>query len=150
MNKACIYADINNIYHRIKKLDWKLLKEWLESQYEIERLVAYNSIDHSNQAQIKYNTYLSVNGWKVEDPNCNAMSNVDPIIITHMVNDASNLKHNTIVLIGCDGGYWYPMSELSKKGFKLHTIGCKDNISYDLLRISDKITYLENIDGVVK
>ena len=42
------------------------------------------------------------------------------------------------------------MSELSKKGFKLHTIGCKDNISYDLLRISDKITYLENIDGVVK
>lgn len=147
--KAIVYIDQNNIFFRYKKLDFKLLKSWLEKEYDISRITSFTSIDHKNEAQTKFCTYLVNQGYRVEDPDVSVMSNVDPIIITSMCNDAQVFDHNVIVLIACDGGYSYPLNELAKKGFKIHIIGVRENTSIDLLKIADKVEYLENIKGVI-
>ena len=147
--KALVYIDVNNIFHRFKKLEWIKLRKSLEAIYEIERINAYNSVDHSNQAQNKFNTYLSNNGYRIEDPDCNVMSNVDPMIITHILNDSNVQTHRVVILIACDGGYSYPLNELAKCGYKIHIIGCRNNTSLELLKIADEISYLEDLPGVV-
>ncbi|MDY0198403.1 MAG: NYN domain-containing protein [Tenuifilaceae bacterium] len=146
--KCISYLDINNIFFRHKKLDFKKLKEWIENQYEIVRLNAFNAIDHKNELQVKFNIYLSNNGYKVENYDISLVTNVDPIIITTMCTDALYFKHNVILLVACDGGYSYPLNELSKRGYKIHVVGVKNNTSTDLLKIADNISYLEDI-GVV-
>jgi hypothetical protein len=148
--KCNVYLDINNLFHRYKKLDFIKLKEWIASKYEIIRMNAYNSIDHTNQNQIKFNTYLSNNGYRVEDPDVNVMSNIDPILTTQLLAESNVMDHNVIVLVACDGkAYAYPLNELAKCGYKIHTIGCRDNTGLDLLKVSDLITYLEDIEGVI-
>jgi hypothetical protein len=148
-DKVVVYLDINNLFHRYKKLDFIKLKEYISGAYDIVKITAFNSIDHTNQNQIKFNTYLSNNGYRIEDPDVNVMSNVDFMIITQMGMDSNCLSHTVVIIVACDGGYSYTLNELSKAGYRIVTIGCKENTNLNLLKVSDEVVYLENLNGVI-
>jgi len=149
IEKALVYLDINNLFHRYKKLDFVKLREYIEKSYTIIRATAYNSIDHKNDSQNKFNTYLSNNHYRVEDPDVSVISNVDPMIITQLCSDSNTFDHKAIIVVACDGGYSYTLNELAKCGYIIHVIGAKGNTSLELVKVADRITYLEDIEGII-
>lgn len=146
----CIaYADINNLFHRYKKLDFTKIRNWISSQYQIQRCYAFNAVDLRNDNQRKFNTYLSSNGWKVELTDTNEISNIDTMMATNMMMDSFTREYEAIVLLACDNGYSYPLNTLSMSGKIIHVLGVKDNTGNCLLRCSDKINYIEDIQGAI-
>jgi uncharacterized LabA/DUF88 family protein len=149
LQSAMVYIDINNLFFMYKKLNFIKLAEYLCNMYNIIRFNAYNAIDHRIESQLKFNVYLSNNGYKVIDPDISVLTNCDNMIITDMVNDSNHFKHKDIVLISCDGGYTYTLNELSKRGYMIATIGVKEKTAASLVNVSDNIIYLEDIKGVI-
>jgi hypothetical protein len=147
--KCVVYVDINNLFHRYKKLDFIKLREFISSQYNIVRCIAFNAIDLRNDNQRKFNTYLAANGWKVELSDINEISNIDTMMTTNMILDLYEVKYDVAVILACDNGYSYPCDVMSKKGKSIYVIGSKDNTGNCLLRNADKISYLEDIKGVI-
>jgi uncharacterized LabA/DUF88 family protein len=147
--KAMVYLDINNLFFIYKKLDFTKLSKWLKAQYDCIRVTGYNAIDHKSEGQLKFNVYLSHNGYRVIDPDITVMTNCDNIIITDLCSNIGDFDHKVIVLVSCDGDYSYTLSELSKKGYIVHIIGAREKTSGSLVNISDRITYLEEIPGVI-
>ena len=41
------------------------------------------------------------------------------------------------------------LNELSKKGYRIHVIGAKEKTSSNLVNVSDYITYIEDIPGII-
>lgn len=147
--KCIVYLDQNNLFFRYKKLDFIKLREYIESKYEIIRATSYNSIDLKNENQKKFLTYLSNNNWRCEIVDISQNSNIDTMLVTDMCNDSNVFDHKVIVLVSGDGDYSYPLNYLCKCGYLVHIIGVKENTSLELLRIADKIDYIEQIPGVV-
>jgi uncharacterized LabA/DUF88 family protein len=148
-SRCVIYADINNLFHRYKKLDFVKIRNWVAERYDIVRCYAFNAVDLRNENQRKFNTYLSSNGWKVELSDTNEISNIDTMMATNMVLDSYSLKYETAILLACDNGYSYPANVLSQKGKFIHILGVKDNTGNCLLRCADSISYLEDIEGAI-
>lgn len=148
-HQCIVYADINNLFHRYKKLDFVKIRNWIATQYEIVRCCAFNAIDLRNENQRKFNTYLSSNGWKVELSDTNEISNIDTMMATNMILDSYGLKYDTVILLACDNGYSYPANVLSQKGKAVHVLGVKENTGNCLLRYADKVSYLEDIQGAI-
>lgn len=148
-NSAMMYLDINNLFHIYKKLDFIKLNEWINEQYKCIRSTAYNSIDHRNEKQLKFNVYLSNNGYKVIDPDISVLTNCDGMIITDIGFDVNNFNHKVVIIVSCDGGYSYLLNELSKRGYITHIIGAKEKTASSLVNICDYVTYLEDIPGVI-
>lgn len=149
-DKALMYVDVNNLFFIYKKLDYVSLANFVKEQYDMVRMIAYNAIDHTLESQLKFNTYLSNNGFKVIDPNVNVLTNCDNMIITDMISDSNrNFDHKVVVICSCDGGFAYSLNELSKRGYIIHVIGSKKSTSSNLLNVCDTITYLEDIPGVI-
>lgn len=148
-DKALTYLDINNLFFIYKKLDYAKLAKWIQERYDSIRLTAYNAIDHRIESQLKFNVYLSNNGYKVVDPDINVLTNCDNMIITDMSFDANLFKHKVIIICSCDGGYAYTLNELSKRGYIIHVIGAKEKTSSNLVNVSDHITYIEDIPGII-
>lgn len=146
---AMVYLDINNLFFLYKKLNYLKLYEWLTEQYNCLRVTAYNSIDHKNDAQLKFHVYLSNNGYKVVDPDISITTNCDNIIVTDICHNSNDFDHKVIVLVSCDGDYSYTLNELSKKGYMVHVIGIKEKTSSSLVNVCDKITYIEDINDVI-
>lgn len=149
MQKAVVYLDINNLFFIYKKLDFAKLSKWLRSKYDCLRVTAYNSIDHKSESQLKFNVYLSHNGYRVIDPDISTMTNCDNMIITDLCSNINDFDHKVIVLISCDGDYAYTLNELSKKGYIVHIIGARDKTSGSLVNIGDHITYIEDIENII-
>jgi hypothetical protein len=147
--KCLCYLDINNLFHRFKKLDFIKLREFIKSNYEVIRCTAYNSIDYTNQNQVKFNTYLSNNNYRVEAPDISTMTNVDPMIIHQICKDVKTFDHKVIVIIACDGGYSWTLNEMAKDGYIIHVISSKGNTHLNLIGCADKITYLEEMEPKV-
>jgi uncharacterized LabA/DUF88 family protein len=148
-NKALMYLDINNLFFIYKKLDYAKLAKWVEERYSVIRMTAYNAIDHRIESQLKFNVYLSNNGYKVIDPDINVLTNCDNMIITDISFDSNLFDHKVIILCSCDGGYSYTLNELSKRGYIVHVIGAKEKTSSNLVNVSDYITYIEDIPGII-
>lgn len=149
MEEAMVYLDINNLFFIYKRLDFAKLSKWLKDNYNCIRITGYNAIDHNSEAQLKFNVYLSNNGYRVVDPDIAVTTNCDNIIITDLCSNGEHFKYKTIVLVSCDGDYAYTLGELSKKGYIIHVIGVKDKTSGSLVNIADRITYLESIPDIV-
>lgn len=148
-NKAVIYVDVANIWHRHKKVDWVKLRKELSKTYEIIRITAYTAINLQDENQRKYVTYLSNNNYRVVTIDLTENSDMDSIIICDMINDSCNkLNYTDIVFVGSDGDFGYPLSLLAKKGYKINIIGVKDNTSLELLKCADSIECIENY-GVI-
>lgn len=147
--KCVTYLDTNNIFHRYKKLDFVQLLKYISSLYEVERITSYNAIDKSNQAQKKFTTYLSNNGYRCKVVDITEQTNIDNMLTTDMCSDSNTMDHKVIVLISGDGDYSYPLDQLANAGYKIHVIGPKENTSLQLLNIADIHTYLEDIPGVI-
>lgn len=147
--KAMMYLDINNLFHIYKKLDFVKLQEWVNKEYNMIRNTAYNSIDHRNPSQLKFNVYLSNNGYKVIDPDISVETNCDNMIITDIGFDCNNFDHKVIIIASCDGGYSYLINELSKRGYIIHVLGAKEKTANSLVNVCDRITYFEDIPGVI-
>ena len=150
MEDAIAYFDINNLFFCYKKLDFAKLLKWLNSQYNCTRVTGYNAIDHKSEAQLKFNVYLSNNGYRVIDPDIAVTTNCDNMIVADLWSNTIHFDHNVIVLVSCDGDYSYTLSELSKKGYIIHVIGAKEKTSSTLVNIADRITYLENLEDIVQ
>lgn len=149
MDRTIVYMDQNNIFFRYKKLNFSNLLKYLKTQYDVIRATSYNAISISDENQKKFTCYLSNNGWISETVDINENTNVDGMIITNMMNDIHAFSHNVVTLISGDGDYAYTLRLLSKFGYKCHVVGAKDHISLELLKVSDFITYLEDIPDVI-
>lgn len=148
--QTCIvYADINNLFHRYKKLDFVKIRKWIADKYDIVRCNAFNAIDLRNDNQRKFNTYLASNGWRVELSDTNEISNIDTMMASEMIVDSYEFNHNVALILACDNGYSYPSNILSQRGRLIHVLGVKDNTGNCLLRYSDRVNYLEDINGVI-
>lgn len=149
-NKCLVYLDVNNLFRRFRKIDFHKLREYLESEYEVLRCTAYNAIDFSNQNQVKFNTYLSNQNYRVETPDINTMTNVDPMIVHQICKDMKTIDHKVIVIVACDGGYSWTLNEMAKDGYFIHVICSKGETSLDLIHCADKVTYLQDMNpGVI-
>lgn len=146
---ACIYLDQNNIYPIHKKIDYGLLRSYFDVLYNVIKATSFNSIDTKNQAQMKFVVYMAHNKWKSDVQDLAIGSNVDNRITTNLLNDSNVEKHNWVVLISGDGGFGYPLEWLMRLGYKIHIVGCRDNISVQLLQIADRLTYLEDIPDII-
>lgn len=146
---AMVYLDINNLFFIYKKLNFAKLTEWLNDQYKCIRVTAYNAIDHKSESQLKFNVYLSHNGYRVIDPDISVMTNCDNMIITDLCTNINDFEHKVIVIVSCDGDYSYTLGELSKKGYIVHVIGAREKTSGTLVNIADYITYIEDIPGII-
>ena len=145
---TCICGiDINNIFHRHRKLDFARLKEALSEHYDIIRCTAYLAIDKDSGKG--FLTYLSNNGYKVEDVDKNVETNIDHILIPDMMNNMITLEADVCCLISGDEHFAPMLSILSGKGKLIHVVGASENIASPLLKIADRISYLENIQGVI-
>lgn len=147
--KCVAYLDTNNLFHRYKKLDFVQLLKYISSLYEVERITSYNAIDKSNQAQKKFTTYLSNNGYRCKVVDISEQTNIDNMLTTDMCNDSNTLDHKVICILTGDGDYSYPLEKLGDAGYRIHVIGPKDNTSLELLKVCDICTNLEDISGVV-
>lgn len=146
---AIVYLDLNNLFHRWKKIDFQKLKKELSKTYEIVRITAYTAINLQEESQRKFIVYLVNQGYKVTTIDLTENTDVDSIIICDMINDAnSKLEYTDVVFVGSDGDFSYPLSLLSRKGYKINIIGCKDNTSLELLKCADSIECIENY-GVI-
>ena len=148
-HSCIVYADINNLFHRYKKLDFVKIRNWISKEYDVIRCYAFNAVDLRNENQRKFNTYLSSNGWKVELSDTNEISNIDTMMATNMVLDSQQFTYDTAVILACDNGYSYTANVLSQKGKFIHILGVKENTGNCLLRCGDRINYLEDIEGVI-
>ena len=150
MNKsAIVYFDINNLFHRYKKLDFIKLREWISRSYNIVRCTAYSAISFSEESQRKFLTYMSNNEFRCQTVDISQNTDCDNIITYELCNDYSILDYSHIIFVLGDGDFFYPLSELSKKGKFIHIIGPKENTSLELLKICDKLTYLEEIKNII-
>jgi uncharacterized LabA/DUF88 family protein len=149
LDTACVYLDQNNIYPIYKKIDFAKLRDYFDALYNVIKATSFNSIDTKNQAQMKFVVYLAHNKWKSEVLDLSISSNIDNILTTNLCHDSNICCHNTIVIISGDGGFAYPLTLLAKSGYKIHVVGCKDNVSIELLKIADKLTYLEDIPDII-
>jgi len=146
---ACIYLDQNNIFFRYKKLDFKKLIEKLKDQYNIISATSYMALDHNQDAQKKFVTYIVNNGWKCQTVDVSINTNIDGMIVYDMTNDYQNKKPDSVILISGDGDYAYPLDQLSKKGANIFVIGAKDFTSIELLKVADRKMYLEEFSNVI-
>lgn len=150
--KAIGYLDLSNISHRYKKekIDYIKLREYISTQYELLRITAYGCIDTHEQNQRNFITYLSNNKYCCEIVDININTNCDLMLATDLCNDSNIHNHKIVCLIGCDGDFSYPLAYLKKCGYFVHIFGSRNNTSLHLLAICDKITYLEDIEGVIE
>lgn len=146
---ACIYLDQNNIFFRYKKLDFKKLLEKLKENFNIISATSYMALDHNQDAQKKFVTYLVNNGWKCQSIDVSVNTNIDGMIVYDMTNDYQIKSPNWIILISGDGDYAYPLEQLSKRGASIFVIGAKDFVSIELLKVSDKKMYMEEFADVI-
>ena len=147
--KAVVYLDLNNLFHRYKKLDFIKLRKELAKKYDLVRVSAYTAINLQDENQRKFIIYLSNNNYKVTTIDLTENTDMDSIIICDIINDScSKLDYSDIVFIGSDGDFGYPLSLLSRKGYKINIIGCKDNTSLELLKCADISETLESY-GVI-
>ena len=149
LEKALVYLDQNNLFFRYKKLEFTKLLKYVENEYNVLRATSYNAIDVRQENQRKFVTYMSSNGWRVKAIDIETNTNIDNYINVDMMRDSCNFDHTWIVLISGDGDFSYALQELSNMGFKIHVIAVRENTSFELLKICDKITYLDQIDGVI-
>lgn len=146
---AMLYLDQNNIIIKYNKLDYSKLLAYLNTQYNVFRATSYFALDQDNDSQRKFVTYIINNGWRCETVDISVNTNVDNIISTDMVTDRFVLDHKAVILISGDGDFSYPLNYLSKAGYFVHVIGGKEGTSRELLRVADKVTYLEDIPDIV-
>lgn len=146
---AIVYLDQNNIFHRYKKLNFVKLLEYLQDKYDIIRTTSFNAISNVDEGQKKFVIYLSNNNWRCETVDINENTNIDSAITTNMINDIRVFNHKVCILISGDGDYGYPLKFLSQQGYIIHVIGVKDHVSLELLKVCDRLTYLEAIKDVI-
>jgi uncharacterized LabA/DUF88 family protein len=148
--KAMVYLDQNNLFFRYPVLDHVKILEYLNEHHDVIRATSYFALDYKHEGQRSFVNYLCSNGWRCESVDKSINTNVDCMLATDMCNDRHAFDHRVVVLISGDGDFSYPLNTLSKTGFFVHVIGAKDSTSFELRRIADKITYLEDIPGVIK
>lgn len=146
--KAIVYADQNNLFFRFKKIDHVKLLGHIKDQYNLIRAISYFALDSESDPQNKFVTYLSNNGWKCETVDKDVNSNIDVMLVTDMCNDRYVLDHKVVILLSGDGDYAYALNSLSKAGYFVHVYGAKDYVSLELLKVADKITYIDDIPGL--
>jgi uncharacterized LabA/DUF88 family protein len=146
---ALIFLDQNNIFFRFKKLDFKSLLEQLKKEFEVIKATSYMAVDTKQEAQRKFIIYMANNGWRCNTVDISSNTNIDVTLAADMINDHLNLGTDWIVLVSGDGDYSYPLHMLSTKGAKIMVIGAKDNISLELLKVADRIKYIEEFPGVI-
>lgn len=143
--KTLVYLDQNNLSFRYSKLDYAALLKYLNIHYYIFRATSYYALDHSNELQRKFVTYITNNGWRCETVDISMNTNIDNMLSTDMINDRYNLDHKAVVLISGDGDFGYPLNCLSKAGYLIHVLGPKSVTSRELLRVADKVDYLDDL-----
>ncbi len=146
---ALLYLDQNNIFFRFKKLDFKSLLEQLKKEFDVIKATSYMAVDTRQEAQRKFIIYMSNNGWRCNTVDISSNTNIDNTLTADMINDQINLTPEWIILISGDGDYSYPLHMMSTKGSKILVIGAKDNISLELLKVADRIKYIEEFNGVI-
>jgi uncharacterized LabA/DUF88 family protein len=146
---AIICVDQNNIFFRYKKLDFRCLLQEIKKDFDIIKATSYMALDQESDSQKKFITYLSNNGYKCVTVDIAQDTNIDHILIADMTNDYKNLKPDSIILVSGDGHFAYALDLCSKQGALSFVIGAKDFVSFDLLKVADRIKYLEDFHGVV-
>lgn len=140
---CCVYMDQNNIFFRYRKLDFKRLLENLKKEFTVVKAMSYMALDPKQDSQKKFITYLANNGWKCYTVDIGTNTNIDGVLMTDMMNDYRYLEPEWVVLISGDGDYSYTLDMLSKQGARVCVIGAKDYISLELLKVADKVMYIE-------
>jgi uncharacterized LabA/DUF88 family protein len=146
---ATVYLDQNNIFFRYKKLDFRLLLEYINNDFDVIRATSYMSYDPEQSAQKGFITYMANNGWKCNTISIKDNTNIDHMLMADMMNDFSILSQQWVVLIAGDGDYAYMLDLLSKRGCRVYVIGARGYISLDLLKVADKVKYIEDLDKVI-
>jgi uncharacterized LabA/DUF88 family protein len=148
-DRAAVYLDQNNIFFRYKKLDFKLLLDYISMDFDVIRATSYMSYDPEQTAQKGFITYMSNNGWKCNTISIKDNTNIDHMLMADLAIDYFNLKLDWVVLIAGDGDYAYLLNSLSKLGVRIHVLGARGFISLDLLKVADKVTYIEDLQKVI-
>jgi len=147
--RACIYIDQNNIFFRYKKLDFKKLLDYFKIDFEVVKAVSFMSLDNDSESQKKFITYLSNNGYKCETLGLDEDTNIDHILISNLINDFHNLSPDVVIAITGDKHFAYSLDLVAKQGARTIVVGARDYIAYELLKITDQVKYLEDINGVI-
>lgn len=142
---AAIYLDQNNIFFRYKKLDFKKILDIVSEQFTIDTATTYMALDNKQDAQKKFVTYMSNNGWKCKTVDISINTNIDVILAGDMINEHHVKPTDWVILISGDGDYTPILEILSVRGTKVMVIGAKDYISLDLLKIANQVLYIEDI-----
>lgn len=147
-----VYIDIQNLWFRYRKLQWQELRKWIESKWEINKIVAYLSLDMGNKKQLDFCTFLSTNGYKVKTIDIKINTNVDSYIIHDLTKEylttLYNYKELEFLLLSGDNDFSYILDECNKTGFNVNVLGCKGNVGDELLKVSN-VFYIEDIPGVL-
>ena len=141
---ACIYMDQNNIFFRYKRLDFKRFLDKLKEEFNVIKATSYMALDSKQESQKKFITYLANNGWKCFTIDIQTNTNIDGILMTDMMNDYNNVIPDYVILVSGDGDYSYTLDMLSKQGARTYVLGAKDYVSLELLKVADRVEYLES------
>lgn len=135
--RACAFVDGSNTYAACKLLgwdmDWSRLKQWLESRYDLVRIMYYSAVyDNPEENKIQpMLDYISYNGYVVvtketrrwTDPETQRVKikgNVD-IEITVDALDAS-LFCSDIFLFTGDGDFRALVERIQRNGVRVHVV----------------------------
>ncbi|MCS7223868.1 MAG: NYN domain-containing protein [Armatimonadetes bacterium] len=155
-----VFLDIQNIYMCVRsvfkttKINYKVLKDFLESDGVQLKCVAFSCYDPHNQGQQDFLNALALMGYRVVAKTIKKMAdgNVKATTDLEMALEilATAPYLDEVVLVTGDGDFAPVLEFLSRMGIVTKVIGPDRLTSPDLIRACDQFINLSQIEGIFK
>ena len=145
--RAIVYLDQKEIVSDYEKIDYSRLLSYINAEYDVVRATSYLSLDAAKKSDEAFMVKLRNCGWRCETNVCSISTNA--IITSNLMNDKLNSDHKAVVVMSGHQELDYPLDFLAKAGYRVHVICRRDKLSINLIKVADKVTYLEDIDDIM-
>ncbi len=156
--RVAAFLDIQNIYMCVRsvfgttKINYKVLKDFLEADGVVLKLIAFSSYDPQNHGQQDFLNALALMGYRVvakpirrmADGNVKATTDLEMAL--EILTMAPHLDE--VVLVTGDGDFAPVVEYLGRMGIVTKVIGPDRLTSPDLIRACDQFINLSQIDGI--
>lgn len=155
--RTVVLIDGANVANQLKnlnlKIDWKKFREWLTQETHLVRVVYYTAVREDAegfQGLRKMLDFLTYNGYDVreklareytKDNRTYVKGNMDVEIAVDIINAATNMKADNIILFSGDGDFCYALDKAKTNGSRVGVIAERDSgvVSDDLRKSADYV-----------